>query len=110
MTSRKRKRRSKPSPTLPARMALAVLGVDHAAQDFSLPVGLVDGPALDGPAVFADDARAAVVIDVVLTRLLRRFELATDAPGVALAARDLFIVDHRDDARFRQVQQTQGDH
>ena len=87
----------------------ALLTVHDAAEDFALPVGLMDGPALDGPAVVLDHLGPAVMVDVAQALLFRRLQLAADSPGVAAAAVDVLVVHNGDDARLGQVQHSPGD-
>ena len=78
--------------------------VHDAAQDLALPVGLVNRPALHGPALFAHQGRPAVLVDVALAQLLRTGQLLAHAVGVAAATVDVIVVDDGDDARVRQVE------
>src|SRR5437588_11587942 len=86
---------------------MSVLRVPHASENLALPVRLMDRPPLDSPGGLAHQSRPAVVVDIALAGLFRGLELAADAPGVALAARYLLIVDDRYNAWFRQVEEAQ---
>src|SRR5262245_58716627 len=57
--------------------------LDDAAQHLALPVVLVDGPALYGPAAGADDVRQAAAADLPLALQLGRLQLLFHPEGVA---------------------------
>src|SRR3954449_3173150 len=71
---------------------LIILFLDDAAEDLALPVGAVNGPALDRPAALLHDFRPAVVGDVALALLLGRRQLLPRPHGVAAAAADVVVV------------------
>src|SRR6266851_1330531 len=91
------------------RYSCASLGVHNAPQDLALPVGLVDGPAVDGPVALANHLRSAVKMDITLTFLFRRLEMAVDGPGVAAAPINRLVVNDGDDARLGQIEKAPGD-
>src|SRR5216683_5120116 len=73
------------------------IGIHDAAEDFPLPVRLVNRPTINRPLVFLDYFGSAVVVNVALTFLLGRLQMAVSRPGVASPAVDVIVVDNRDD-------------
>src|SRR5207244_1650899 len=98
-----------PHSKIPPRALELIDLLNDTAENFALPVELVHGPAVDGPAGFADDLWPAVLVDVTLALRLSRFKSAAGRPGVAAPPCDLVVVHNRDDARVRQIDKTQRD-
>jgi len=67
-------------------------------------------PSLNEPAAFLNPVRLTLVMHKSLAFRFRRGQLLAHRPGVAAAAMDVVIIDHRDDARLRQIKQAEGDH
>ena len=59
--------------------------VRDAAQNLPLPIGLMDRPAVNGPAAGADHVRFSVFVHVQATFLLGWFEFLANTVGIAAA-------------------------
>src|SRR5262245_9909217 len=83
--------------------------IPHTTEDFALPIRLMHGPTLYGPAGVADDPGPAVMMNVALALLLGWFELPADSPGIASPPVDVLVVHDGDDAGFGKVEEAPGD-
>src|SRR5258708_5642089 len=82
----------------------------NASQNLAFPVGLMNRPAVNAPAIRLDKARTAIVMHVFLTLLLGSLKLLRRADADAPPETNVVVVHDRDDARFGQIKEALGDH